>query len=323
MFTLPNNYYLVCMAVALFAYTWVAHAEETTSKVTRAEDVHSGEISKSELAFELDPYYTTVDYNVPLSNKPIPTITSDSEAVIYSELIKDSLIPRFMVLEASIYPLATLGSYVKSHSPHLYRQGEIGRSGVNLFESATAGFQEPWAVSAFFGNVAKLQRPKEQRQGNNYGYTGYLFSAGNKHIKNNTLIADDWYELEWKIKGKLDYAEEKLSWSFRAGGRYNSNKGVNNVAYVSLHRSNLDFRVPFLKWLENANYDLRMHFLQHGAQMVRLELIAGKKMPIQGWRYTPTLDIGLVWTSPNEYSGTLRDTQGNRTTLVFRPSVEF
>jgi hypothetical protein len=323
MFTLPNNYYLVCMAVALFAYTWVAHAEETTSKVTRADDVHSGEISKSELAFELDPYYTTVDYNVPLSNKPIPTITSDSEAVIYSELIKDSLIPRFMVLEASIYPLATLGSYVKSHSPHLYRQGEIGQSGVNLFESATAGFQEPWAVSAFFGNVAKLQRPKEQRQGNNYGYTGYLFSAGNKHIKNNTLIADDWYELEWKIKGKLDYAEEKLSWSFRAGGRYNSNKGVNNVAYVSLHRSNLDFRVPFLKWLENANYDLRMHFLQHGAQMVRLELIAGKKMPIQGWRYTPTLDIGLVWTSPNEYSGTLRDTQGNRTTLVFRPSVEF
>ena len=57
--------------------------------------------------------------------------------------------------------------------------------------------------------------------------------------------------------------------------------------------------------------------------MVRLELIAGKKMPVQGWRYTPTLDIGLVWTSPNEYSGTLRETQGNRTTLVFRPSVEF
>jgi hypothetical protein len=323
MLIFQNNHCLACIATVLFAFTWLAHAEETNSNETHPEVVHSGEATKSELVFELDPYYTNVDYNVPLSNKPIPTITSDSEAVIYSELIKDSLIPRFMVLEASIYPLATLGSYIKSHSPHLYRQGEIGHSGVNLFESATAGFQEPWAVSAFFGNVAKLQRPKEQRQGNNYGYTGYLFSTGNKHIKNNMLIADDWYELEWKVKGQLDYAEEKLSWSFRAGGRYNSNKEVNNVAYVSLHRSNLDFRVPFLEWLENANYDLRMHFLQHGAQMVRLELIAGKKMPIQGWRYTPTLDIGLVWTSPNEYSGTLRDTQSNRTTLVFRPSVEF
>jgi hypothetical protein len=148
-------------------------------------------------------------------------------------------------------------------------------------------------------------------------------SAGNKHIKNNRLVADDWYEFEWKIKGKLDYVDEKLSWSFRAGGRWNTNKDVNNVTYVSLHRSNLDFRFSFLEWLENANYDLRMHFLQHGAQMVRLELIAGKKMPVQGWSYTPTLDIGFVWTSPNEYAGALRDAQGNRTTLVFRPSLEF
>jgi hypothetical protein len=319
----PENHYLTCIAFAFLAVTGVAQAEEIHSKVTHPEEVHSEETIKSELVFELDPYYTNLDYNIPLSNKPIPVISSDSEAVIYRELIKDSFIPRFMVLEASVYPLAALGTYIKSHSPHLYRQAEIGRSGINLFESATAGFQEPWAVSAFFGNVAKLQRPREQRHGNNYGYTGYLVSAGNKHIKNNTLVADDWYEFEWKIKGKLDYVEEKLSWSFRAGGRYNSNKDVNNVTYISLHRSNLDFRFSLLEWLENANYDLRMHFLQHGGQLVRLELIAGKKMPVQGWSYTPTLDIGFVWTSPNEYAGALRDAQGNRTTLVFRPSLEF
>jgi hypothetical protein len=323
MLPIPDNYILTCITAALLTFTWVAHAEELPSKVTHPEEVHSGDAVKSELVFEADPYYTNVDYNVPLSNKPIPTIASDSEAVIYRELIKDSLIPRFMVLEASVYPLASAATYLKSHSPHLYRQGEIGHSGINLFESATAGFQEPWAVSAFFGNVAKLQRPRETRHGNNYGYTGYLFSAGNKHIKDNTLISDDWYEFEWKIKGKLDYDEEKLSWSFRAGGRYNSNKDVNNVTYVSLHRSNLDFRFSFLEWMENANYDMRMHFLQHGGQLVRLELIAGKKTPIQGWRYTPTLDIGLVWTSPNEYSGALRNAIGNKTTLVFRPSVEF
>lgn len=323
MLPFQNNYWLACIAAVLFAFPCLAQAEETHSKVTHPEEVKSGEAVKSEVVFELDPYYTNVDYNVPLSGKPIPTITSDSEAVIYSDLIKDSLIPRFMVLEASVYPLASATTYIKSHSPHLYRQGEIGHSGINLFESATAGFQEPWAVSAFFGNVAKLQRPQEQRQGNNYGYTGYLLSAGNKHIKDNTLVADDWYEFEWKVKGKLDYPDEKLSWSFRAGGHWNTNKDVNDVAYVSLHRSNLNLRFSFLEWLENANYDLRMHFLQHGGQMVRLELIAGKKVPIKGWSYTPTLDVGLVWTSPNEYSGALRDTQGNRTTLVFRPSLEF
>jgi hypothetical protein len=314
---------LVCVAAALYAYTPLAPATEIHQEETHVEDVKSGDVSKSEVVFEADPYYTNVDYNVPLTNKPIPTITSDSESVIYRDLIEGSLIPRYMVLEASVYPLPSLGTAIKSHSPTLYRQGEIGHTGINVFESATAGFQEPWAVSAFFGNVAKLKRPNERREGNNYGYTGYLFSAGNKHIKDNTLIPDDWYEFEWKIKGKIDYPDEKLSWSFRIGGRFNTNKGVNDVTYVSLHRSNLDFRYSFLEWLENTNYDLRMHFLQQSGQIVRLELIAGKKIPEQNWGFTPTLDIGFVWTSPNEYSGLLKDMRGNNTTLVFRPSFEF
>lgn len=338
---------LICLAGALCTYTPAAYAVETqtaegagvqkeephveqpkSANVNKTEDAGKSEsktenVSRSEVVFEATPYYTNVDLNVPLTNNPIPTITSDSEAVIYRDLIKGSLIPRYMVLEASVYPTPWLSSYIKSHSPNLYRQGEIGKSGINLFESATVGFQEPWAVSAFFGNVAKLDRPKEQRQGNNYGYTGYLFSAGNKFIKSNTILSDNWYEFEWKIKGNIDYPDEKLSWSFRIGGHFNENHDINNVTYISLHRSNLDLRYPFLAWLENANYDLRMHFLQHGGEMVRLELIAGKKMPIEGWRYTPTLDIGIVWTSPHEYSGALQDTRGNTTTLVFRPSVEF
>jgi len=288
-----------------------------------ADDVNVESVSKTELVFETDPYYTDVDLNVPLTSKPIPTITSDSESVIYRELIKDSLIPRFMVLEASVYPVAAISTYIKSHSPDLYRQGEIGHSGINLFESATVGFQEPWAVSAFFGNVAKLKRPNETHRGNDYGYTGYLFSAGNRHIKSNTLVSDNWYEFEWKVKGKIDRPDEKLSWSFRIGGRFNENKNVNDVTYINLHRSNLDLRYSFLEWFENANYELRMHFLQKDAQMVRLELIAGKKVPVKGWKFTPTMSIGFVWSSPNEYSGVLREIRGNTTTLLFRPSLEF
>ncbi len=320
---LAKYFRLTCVAAALCICTQATQAEELHTDKAHADEAQAEAATQAELVFEADPYYTDIGYNVPLTRKPIPTITSDSETVIYRDLIEGSLIPRYLVLEASVYPLPSLGTYIKSHSPHLYRQGELGRSGINLFESATAGFQEPWAVSAFFGNVAKLTRPREKREGNNYGYTGYLFSAGNKHIKDNTLVADDWYEFEWKIKGKLDYPDEKLSWSFRVGAKFNTNKNVNDVTYVSLHRSNLDLRYSFLEWLENANYELRMHFLQSGAQMVRLELIAGKKIPNLDWGFTPTLDIGFVWSSPNEYGGALRDSRGNKTTLVFRPSIEF
>jgi len=277
--------------------------------------------AKVEFVYELDPYYTDVGYNIPLTHRPIPTIATNSEAVILRELIKGSLVPQYMLVEASMYPMPLLGTYLKKHSPDFYKQGDIGNS--NIIESLTSGFLEPWALSIFFGNVAKLKRPKEKRKGNNYGYTGYLFSAGNKHIKNNTLIDDEWCELEWKIKGKLDYVDEKLSWSFRVGGKFHRNHDVNNVTYINLHRSNTDLRSKYLTWLENTNFDVGLHFLQHGGQLVRSEWIAGKKMPLFGYKFIPTFSTGFIWTSPNEYSGALKDATANKLTFVIRPSVEF
>ena len=68
------------------------------------------EAAHAEFVYEIDPYYTDVGYNIPLTDKPIPTIESGSEAVIYRELIKDSVIPRYMTLEASMYPMPILGT---------------------------------------------------------------------------------------------------------------------------------------------------------------------------------------------------------------------
>jgi hypothetical protein len=281
------------------------------------------ENGKVEVAWEWDAYYTDVDINIPLTSKPIPTITSNNEAVIYRNLIEGSFIPRYMVVEASVYPMPALGTYLKKQSPGFYGQGQIGNSGLNIIESLTAGFQEPWAVSMFFGNIAKLERPGETRPGNNMGYTGYLVSTGSKHIKSNVLIGDDWYELEWKIKGKRDYQDEKLDWSFRFGWKFNSNPNITDVKYFSIHRSNLDYRAPFLHWLKNSSIDLKVQFSHHGGNVVREEFMIGKKLPVDGKGYSPSLDVGFVWESPYEYSGSLRDRTSSTLTLLIRPSIEF
>jgi hypothetical protein len=281
------------------------------------------ESSKAEVLWEWDAYYTDVDINIPLTSKPIPTITSDSETMIYGQLIEGSAIPRYMLLEASIYPMPALGTYLKAHTPGLYKQGQIGRGGINIIESLTAGFQEPWAVSMFFGNIAKLERPGDTRTGSNMGYTGYLISTGSKHIKNNVLISDDWYELEWKIKGKRDYSDEKMGWSFRFGWKFNSNPDITDVKYLSIHRSNLDYRAPILHWLKNSSLDLKVQFSHHGGNVVREEFMIGKKLPVYGKGYSPSLDIGFVWESPYEYSGSLRDRGRSTLTLLIRPSLEF
>src|SRR5690242_8185001 len=64
-----------------------------------------------EVTWDKDPYYSDVDVNIPLTDKPIPTIRSDSEAVIYRDLIEGSFVPRYMLLEASAYPMPILGTY--------------------------------------------------------------------------------------------------------------------------------------------------------------------------------------------------------------------
>ncbi len=276
----------------------------------------------AEFVHEIDPYYTNAGYNIPLTDKPIPTIESASEALIYRELIKDSVVPRYMTLEASIYPMPILGTWLKTHQRGFYDSGAIGNN-FNIIESLTAGFQEPWALSMFFGNVAKLKRPGEQRVGNNYGYTGYLISVGEKHIKNNMLVEDHWFELEWKIKGQLDYTNKKLSWSFRGGAKFHDNIEINDVYYIGLSRSNTELHSPGLDRLDNTTAEFRMHFLQQSGKLVRTELIAGKKMPLPPKGFIPVISAGFIWTSPYEYADSLRSIDNSMLTFVIRPSIEF
>lgn len=328
----PTNtfLYLAVLALVLWLLPHIALAEEaiaplqagiSATSAEAAPDVEETEAMQVE--WEVDPYYTNVGLHIPLTHAAIPSITSDSEVEIYSRLIEGSLIPRYMLLEASIYPMPVLGTYLKNHTPGFYRQWEVGKGGNNLLESATAGFQEPWAVSAFFGNIANLVRPGEKRSGNNIGYTGYLISAGSKHIKENLLIDDDWFELEWKIKGKRNYPNDKLIWSFRIGGKFHANPDIRDVVYASIHRSNLNSNFPFLHWVKNTELELKVHFSQFDGQLVRGEVIAGKKYPLAGKDYTPTLNLGFVWSSPREYDGVLADHNKSTVTLVFRPSIEF
>ena len=319
----------LCVVIAAVSNSYAAdvnvsskpiQTETSQSEATKAMFEEQG---GSEIVWEWDPYYSSVSINIPLTSKPIPTITSDNEAVIYRNLIEGSVIPRFMLLEASVYPLPVLGAHIKKNSPDLFERGQIGHSGINIVESVTAGFQEPWALSAFFGNIAKLERPGEKRQGSNMGYTGYLFSAGSKHIKNNVFIDDIWREVEWKIKGKRDYSDEKMSWSFRVGGKFHNNPDVTDVVYLGIFRSNLNHRAKLLRWFKNSTLDLKVTFSQHSGRNVRNEFVIGKKFPTAKLSYTPTLDIGFIWDSPDEYSGVLRDRNTNTLTLLFRPSIEF
>src|SRR5271169_2625970 len=116
---------IVLVAMMLVSLAVPARAEDVPAPQTTAASQSNTESSQAEVVWEWDPYYTDVGYNIPLTRKPIPTIVSDNEAVIYSKLIEGSLIPRYMVLEASVYPMPVLGTYLNTHTPGFYKQGDI------------------------------------------------------------------------------------------------------------------------------------------------------------------------------------------------------
>ena len=282
-----------------------------------AGSVQAQQLPKAEVVTEFGAYYSSIGLYVPLTEEQLPDGGRLGEIDVYSRLFERSWRPNVVAFEASVYPMPIAGVWLRKEYPDLYDRAP------SLIQAVTAGFQEPWAVSAFFGSQMKFTRPEETERGTNRGYMGYLVSAGSKHIKSNVLIADNWVELEWKLKGERIFKAERLDWSFRVGGRYNGNRDIADTLHFGLRRSNLDFKSPFLSWLDNSRIDLLTELAVDGLGLVRQEVIFGKKYPLESRKYALELDFGLIYERASKYSGDLSPLAKTAVTVVFRPNIVF
>jgi len=282
-----------------------------------AAAAHGQERPQPEVVTELGAYYSSIGLYVPISDDPFPDGGRLEEKDVYRQLFARSWRPNVVAFEASVYPMPILGVWLRKDHPSFYDNAP------SVIQAVTAGFQEPWAVSAFFGSQMKFTRPEETERSTNRGYLGYLVSAGTKHIKSNVLIADNWLEAEWKLKGERVFNQERLSWSMRAGGRYNSNRDIADTLHLGLRRSNLDFKSPFLSWLDNSRVDLLTELAVDGLALVRQEVIFGKKYPVESGKFAWEFDFGVIYERASKYSGDLAPLAKTSLTLVFRPNIVF
>lgn len=276
-----------------------------------------------EPGWELDPYYSNISISIPFTDTPIPEVTEKNEVTIYRQLLRNIFQPRFMLLEAAVFPMPLLGVSTKKYAPEFYRDFNIGSNDLNLLEAVTTGFQEPYAFSLFFGDLVSFVKPGEEKITSNRGYMGYLFSYSNQHIKRNVLIPDNNLESEWKLKGDRVFLEDKLIWSFRVGAKIHDNPDIANTAYLGFRRSNLDFKADFLSFLDNSSIDFRWDFSMKDGTPLRQEYTIGKKIPVSGWRVALRLDVGVIWQNPAMYSGSLHDSNLHNVLVVIRPNIEF
>jgi hypothetical protein len=287
-----------------------------------AMDENTGAKGGAEYELRFDPYYSSINMFASLTDKPIPDAGEKGELEIYKDLFLSSYIPRFIVLEASLNPLPVLGVMVKSNLEDVYEKSDISES-LNLVQAVTAGFEEPYAFSVFLGNVVNFTKPGEKKGGNK-GYIGYLFSFGDYHIKENELIRDDWYEIEWKIKGDRDSSEKSIHWSFRVGLKIHDKNEIADTVYLSLRRSRLDYTASAHSLLKNSGFQYTFDMDKGNFEGLRHYFFVNKKWPLKSMRAAFTLDLGFIWDSKNKYSGDLiAEDTGDYFQLIIRPNIEF
>jgi len=300
---------MLCCALA-------ANAEEPPDKKTTVE-------------VELDPYYSAVGVYNSLTGKPIPHLEVDSELEIYRELVSKFYQPRTLILEASLNPLPYAGTLIKKHRPGFYNDMQW-TGNFNAVHAVTAGFEEPWALSLFLGNVVSFDTINKAFRGKRNGYSGLLFNYGNYHIKDDALIRDNWLEMEGKLKGEQILADRSLRWSFRGGAKFHENRYIADSFYIGFRRSRTDFKGSGKNnfWLHNSGFEYVSDFSQKKLEPTRHLLVADKKFPFKRSRMAFTLGLGFVWTADKKYSGPLSNSRAgvktpNSLQFILRPNLEF
>ncbi|MDP2167610.1 MAG: hypothetical protein Q8J64_04680 [Thermodesulfovibrionales bacterium] len=276
-----------------------------------------------EYELELDPYYTSFGVYVSLTNAPIPDVGEKNELEIYKDLLFSSYLPRYFVVEASVNPLPNLGVIIKRSYRDFYERSEVSGS-FNPIQAVTAGFEEPYAFSLFFGSVVNYRKAGEGRKAGNKGYMGYLISTGNYHIKNNETIRDDWYEFEWKVKGDRVLPAGSMRWSFRVGAKVHENPEISDVLYVSLRRSRVDYQASAYSIMKNSGFEYTYDMDSGDFGAVRHLFLVDKKWPLKRLKTAFSVVVGFVWDADRKYKGSLNEKdRGDNFQVIVRPNIEF
>lgn len=314
--SLLKNVYLAFLLILILSISFPGES------FSESGDNGQEEGKRFNVEVELDAYYSNIDLFIPLTDAPIPQLGEKSESDIYKTLISKALSPRFLVLEANVNPMPNLGVYLKAHETDFYNRAQVSGS-FNWVKAVTAGFEEPYGVSAFIGDVVDFDMPGS-KDTKGKGYIGFLYSAGNFHIKDNELISDHWQEFEWKIKGDRKSPIKKLNWSFRVGTKIHSNHDITDILYFSMRRSRVDYKPSGSSIFNNSGFEYTFDMDSRDLGPMRHYFFVDKKWPLKNRRMAFAIAAGFVWESANKYSGALYTSRASDDVqVILRPNIEF
>jgi hypothetical protein len=282
----------------------------------------SKEFGVSGYSVELDPYYSSVEFYTGLTKNPVTCLNREDEDEIYKYLFRRAFMPRFLLLEASCYPMPMAGVAVKKNFRNMYDRAKMSED-LNLIEVMCSGFQEPSALSFFLGNIVSFRPKGVERDIKGKAYMGYLASIGSYHIKDSELIEDKWFEIEWKIKGDRITRERIMKWSYRIGTKQHSHSDIKDVVYFSIFRDRIDFEEKSKSMLNNASFEYKAEIDYKKFRAVEHFFLVGKSFPMKNKKTAFQIKFGFSLQKKEKYTGELTRLEKDTLIIMIRPNIKF
>jgi len=284
-----------------------------------------GSEKRQEINIELDHYYTCLAYTVAITEQPIPEMNITREGDLYLYMLRNFIFPRYVLFEASLYPLPVAGVYIKKEARNFYNDSQVIR-GINIIKAVTTGFSEPYAASIFFGNVANFTKGDSDKI-TGRGFSGIAASCGDRHIVDNIMVEDKWFEVELKIKGMDDHQVHNMEWSYSIGAKLHDNNDIRHQFSISIYRNHIHYAEgmnSLIGFFINTEQQLRITFdLEHLniKKPTSFSFLIGKNFPIGDGAVTLALKAGALKIFSDGYSGNLKQDIDRKLALMVRPMI--
>jgi len=262
------------------------------------------------------------------------------EKIILQRLLSQLHRPRYVLFEVTGYPLATCSAFLETDNPAYYYRFNTFFD-TNILKALGGGPQEPYAISAFLGNILFLTRKNLAdrllaRTGRQIGsaLAGFVISTGHWHILDNIRIDDRWYEIEFMLTGRLHESRiHKMLWDFRFGYKYHQNPLAMDALIFYLRRSHSDWKHVDWGWLRNSEFTTKISFpverdVFKRPFISRIYFLASKKYPLKFMNYPVLfkLGIGFVWAYLRRFDREVRTfepVESSKLIWLINPNVEF
>ncbi|MBN1155903.1 hypothetical protein JXB12_13375 [candidate division KSB1 bacterium] len=266
-----------------------------------------------------------------------PIFQQSEEDVIYRYLLQQLWRPRYVLVQATIHPLAAVSSYLETDEYDVYRRFDY--SGMNLIRLVGTGYQEPYAVSVMLGTLCLLGYTAEQGADagqlipSGSALSGFLISLGHQHILDNIVVRDCWYQFEYILTGVFNEKRRReIGWNFRTGIKVHETHLSPNVFMISAQRDHIDYDWHALSLLKNSRIVYEIHVSTENGwsnYYINRQLFSySKKIPLKIWSRDVLFRIGggVLWEDIVQFdhsNDAFNTKRGLNLTFLFQPSIEF